>query len=71
MKEFEAINFREDIKSTREKFRFKLNKEQNFIKVFESLYIFLTTPNEVEKYVETMQSNSSDRYVHFYNILRF
>ena len=71
VKEFVAINFREDIKSTIEKFYFKLNEYQNLIKVAESLYIFLTTSNEVEKYVETMQSNFSDRYVHCYNILRF
>ena len=28
----------------------KLNEEQNFRKVAESLYIFLTTPDEVEKF---------------------
>ena len=28
------------------------------------LYIFLTTPNEVEKYVKTMQSNCSGNCVH-------
>ena len=71
VKEFGAINFREDIELTREKIYFKLNEEQNLINVVESLYTFLTTPNELEKYVETMQSNSSDRYVHCYNILRF
>ena len=71
VKEFGAINFREDIELTREKIYFKLNEEQNLIKVVESLYTFLTTPNKLEKYVETMQSNSSDRYVHCYNILRF
>ena len=71
VKEFGAINFREDIELTREKIYFKLNEEQNLIKVVESLYTFLTTPNELEKYVETMQSNSSDRYVYCYNILRF
>ena len=32
------------------------------------LYIFLTTPNEVEKYVEMMQSNSSDNCGHRYNV---
>ena len=42
----------------------KLSDKKNLIKVVALLYIFLTTPNEVEKYVETMQSNSSDRYVH-------
>ena len=34
------------------------------IKVVALLSIFLTTPNEVEKNVKTMQSNSSDRYGH-------
>ena len=46
----------------------KLSEEENLRKVAESLYIFLKTPDEVEKYVETMQSNSSDKYVHRYNI---
>ena len=31
-------------------------EEQNLKKVIELLYIFLTTPVEVEKYVEMMQS---------------
>ena len=46
----------------------KLSEGINLRKVVESLYIFLTTPDEVEKYVEIMQSNSSDKYVHGYNI---
>ena len=32
-------------------------------KVTKCLYIFLTTPDEVEKYVHIMQSNSSDKWV--------
>ena len=32
------------------------------------LYIFLTTPDEVEKYAKTMQSKSSDNRVYNYNI---
>ena len=32
------------------------------------LYIFLTTPDEVEKYAKTMQSKSSDNRVYHYNI---
>ena len=44
MKNFVAINFSEYFKSTRE--------EQNLGKVAKSLYIFLTTPDEVEKYVQ-------------------
>ena len=46
----------------------KLSEEENLRKVAESLYIFLKTPDEVEKYVETMQSNSPTKYVHRYNI---
>ena len=38
------------------------------IKAAELLYIFLSTPDEVEKHVEIMQSNSSDKYVYHYNI---
>ena len=45
----------------------KLSEEQN-LKVAESLYIFLTTPDEVEEYAKMMQSNSSDKCVHHYNI---
>ena len=49
VKDFDAINFSEYFKFIRE--------EQNLRKPAKSLYIFLTTPDEVEKYV---QSNSSD-----------
>ena len=45
----------------------KLCEEENIRKVAESLYIFLTTPDEVEKYVEIIQSNSSDSCVHHCN----
>ena len=55
-KDFVAINFSEYFKSIREK--------QNLRKVAQSLYIFLTTPDEVEIYV---QSNSSDSCVYQYN----
>ena len=54
---FVAINFREYFKSIREK--------QNLRKVSKSLYLFLTTSDEVEKCV---QSNSSDNRVHHYNV---
>ena len=57
VKEFLMINFREYFKSIRE--------EQNLRKAAKSLYIFLTTLDEVEKYV---QSNSSDNYIHSYNV---
>ena len=57
MKDFVAINFSEYFKSTRE--------EQNLRKIAKSLYIFLTTSDDVEKYV---QSNSSDNCIHRYNL---
>ena len=41
-----------------------IRKEQNLRKFAKSLYLFLTTPDEVEKY---MWSNSSDKCVHHYN----
>ena len=31
------------------------------------VFLFLTTPDEVEKYAKIMQSNSSDKYVHCYD----
>ena len=52
-----ATNFSEYFKSIRE--------EQSLTKVAKLLYIFLTTSDEVEKYV---QSNSSDNCIHLYNI---
>ena len=57
VKDFLAINFREYFKSIRE--------EQYLRKVAKSLYIFLTTPDEVGKYV---QSDSSDNFVHHDNV---
>ena len=42
----------------------KLCEEQNIRKVVESHYIFLTTPDEIEKYAKMMQSNSSGNCVH-------
>ena len=44
VKDFVAINFSEYFKSIRE--------EQNLRKVAESLYIFLTTPHEVERHLQ-------------------
>ena len=41
------------------------------MKVAKLLYIFLTTPSEVEKYVEMMQWNSSDNCVYRYNVEMF
>ena len=57
VKDFFSINFSEYFKSVRE--------EQNLRKVVKSLYMFLTTPDEVEKYV---QSNSSRNCKHSYNV---
>ena len=57
VKNFVAIYFSEYFKTIRE--------EKNVRKVAKSLYIFLTTPDDVEKY---LQSNSSDNYVHHYNV---
>ena len=57
VKDFVAINFSEYFKS--------ISQEQNLRKVDKSLYNFLTTPDEVEKYV---QSNPSDNYIHHYNV---
>ena len=52
VKDLVAINFSEYFKSVR--------KEQNLRKVAKFLFIFITTPYEVEKYV---QSNSSDNCI--------
>ena len=52
VKDFVVINFGEYFKSTREKLYSKLNEEQS---LDETLYIFLTTSDNVEKYVEMMQ----------------
>ena len=57
VKDFVAIHFSEYYKSIRE--------EQNRRKVAKSLCIFLATPDEVKKYV---QSNSSDNCIHHYNV---
>ena len=57
MKDLVVINFREHFKSIRE--------EQSLREVAKSLYIFLTTSDEVEKYE---QSNSSDNCIHRYNV---
>ena len=57
VKDFVAIDFSKYFKSIREK--------QNFRKVSKSLYIFLSTPDKVEKYVE---SDSSDNCIHRVNV---
>ena len=54
---FITINFSEYFKSTR--------KYQSIRKVAKLLYIFLTTTDKVEEYV---QSNSTDNYLHHNNV---
>ena len=49
VKDFVAITFSEYFKSTREKLYSKLIEDQNLREVAKSLYIFLTTSDEVEK----------------------
>ena len=63
VKDFVITNFGEYFQSMREKLYSELCEEQNLRKIGESLYIFLTTPDEVEKYVKVTQSNSSDSCV--------
>ena len=60
VKDFAAINFNKYFKSIKE--------EQNLKTVAKLLHTFLTTPDEVEKYVASKQSNSSDNYIHCYNV---
>ena len=67
VKDFIVINVGEYFKSMKEKLYYKLYEEQTIRKVAESFYIFLITPDEVEKYAKMMQSNSSDNFVHCYN----
>ena len=57
VKDFVAINFSGDLKSMREK--------QNHKNVARLLYIFLTTPDEVEKYVHSSYCNN---YIRCYNV---
>ena len=68
VKDFVAIIFGEHFKSTRKRiFLIYLSEEQNLRKVAELLYVFLTRPDEVERYVKIMQSHSSDNCIHRYN----
>ena len=66
VKDFVAINFSEYFKPTSEKLYSKLSEEQNLRIISESRYVFLLTPNEVEKYVEMMQSNFFYSCVYYY-----
>ena len=47
-----VIKFGEYFKSRKEKFRSKLIEEQNLKEFVELLYIFLTTLDKIEKFVE-------------------
>ena len=49
-KDFVAINFSDYFKSARGKLYSKLSEEKFLRKIAELLYIFLTAPDEVEKY---------------------
>ena len=62
-KTYVVISFGKYFKSTKEKLYSKLNEKKNLRKVVDSFYIFLTTPDEVEKYVEMMQSSCSDNCI--------
>ena len=55
--DFVTINFSEYFKS--------ISEQQNLRKAAKLLYICLTTPDVVEKYV---QSNSSENCIHHYNV---
>ena len=54
VKDFVDINFSEYFKSIIEKSYSKLSEEKNIREVAKLLDIFLTTSDEVEKYVEIM-----------------
>ena len=68
VKDFVSTTFSEYFKSTTKKLYSKLSKKQILRRVVESLCIFLRTHNEVKRYVEIIPSNSSDKYVHHFNI---
>ena len=67
-KDFVVLHFDERFKSTKEKLYSKLNDKQNQRKVAESFYISLTKTDEIEKYVEMMQSSSFDDCICHFNI---
>ena len=56
-----VINFSEYFKSTRKNLYSKVGEEPNLRK--ESIYIFVTTPDEEEKNVEILQPCSSDKSI--------
>ena len=69
VKDFVYENFSEYFKCTKETFYSKQNEKQNLGKVAKLLYVFLATPDEVEKHAKLMQSNSFDKCVHCNNIM--
>ena len=68
VKDFVVINFSEYFKSTREQLHSRLSEKESLRKMAESLYNFLTTLDEVEKYVEILRSNSSDHLIYRSNL---
>ena len=64
-----VINFGKYSKSTREKLYSKLSEAQNQEKLGELRYIFITTLDDTEKYVEMMQSSSFDNSICHHNII--
>ena len=57
VKDLVVINFGDYFKSRREKLYSKLSEEQNLRKIAKSLYIVLATSDEMEQYMEMMQSS--------------
>ena len=68
VKYFVVKGFGEYFKFTIEKLYSELSEEESLRKVDELLYIFLATPDDIEKYVKMMQSSSSDNCLCHYNI---
>ena len=68
VKYFVVKNLSEYFKSTKEKLYSKLCEEENIIKITESVYIFLATPNEIGKYAKMMQSSPPDNCVYHNNV---
>ena len=72
VKDFAVKNFSEYFRSSSEKLHWKLSEKQNLRKVAESLLIFLTIPDEVEKYVHAIKFFwQICPYVHMYKYWGF
>ena len=61
VKNFVLINFCEYFKHTGEIFYPKLREEKHLRKAAESFCSFLTTPDEVEKYVDLIEKNAKTK----------